>query len=604
MDNNFLALHNLVNDVDKKRFFSLVVIISLLGLAVVSTRIQKVRAPYPIITIEADGSINPPTNITSLDNITYSFTADINACIIVERSNIFIDGNGYTLNGLYALTPALNLTNVVNVTISGLTIAGFGWGICLECSNQNIISNNNLTQNEGSIQLNSSFGNKIASNTITNTVEAIILRYSNANIFSGNNISDTYGVYLENSEDNTISENIINRSQSTGIILTQSSNNTISLNAVENCHYHGIHLTKSVNNTISDNWLTRNDAGAIRLYSSWDNMISGNEIIANSRGIDLSASSHNTLSGNNITSNINAGISVKSAVVNSFVVGSYNNIISENSIVKNYNGIEAVGANFTNIFGNSIKANSLYGITFDNAGHNTVIMNSIESNGLGIFIEGRESTNNIIYHNNIVDNAIQVELQITYPLDWDNGVEGNYWSDFSGVDSNHDGISDIELAIGLDSVNVDHFPLMGAFHSFNTSVGEFVNVISNSTVIYFHYEESKGWITIQVCNATIEQAFGFLRVSIPHNLIDPDVTWIHVVINDGTVMPLHLNNTLYDNSTHRWIYVAYPHSLIEIMIIPENTIFTFWFLGVLLCTFALKWYLKRFNNLTKNKFFS
>lgn len=111
--------------------------------------------------------------------------------------------------------------------------------------------------------------------------------------------------------------------------------------------------------------------------------------------------------------------------------------------------------------------------------------------------------------------------------------------------------------------------MMGPFHSFKTSVGEAVNVVSNSTVTSFHYEESKGRIIIQVRNATSEQAFGFLRVSIPHSLLDPDVTWIHVVINDGTVTPLHFNNTLYDNSTHRWIYVAYPHSLVEIMIVPE-----------------------------------
>ena len=319
---------------------------------------------------------------------------------------------------------------------------------------------------------------------------------------------------------------------------------------------------------ISNNRITSNDMGGIRLYSSWDNMISGNEISANSRGIDLSASTHNTLSGNNVTGNV-VGISVGSAFVNSVIVGSNNNIISGNNIVKNTNGIDAVGANFTSIFGNNLTSNSQYGITFDNAGYNTVIRNSITNNSFGIFIEGTESIGSVLYHNNIVDNAIQVELQITYPLAWDNGFEGNYWSDFAGVDSNHDGISDTGLAIGLDSINVDHFPLMGSFHSFNTSVGESVNIISNSTVTSFHYEESKGWITIQVRNATAEQAFGFLRVSIPHDLIDPDVTWINVFINDGNVTPLYFNNTLYDNGTHRWIHVAYPHSLVEIVIVPE-----------------------------------
>jgi len=588
-----------VSAVDKKHFFSLVFIITLLGLVVASMRVQKVRAPYPIITIGADGSINPATNITSLDNTTYSFTADVNACIVVKRSNIVIDGNGYALNGVYAPAPALNLTNVINVTISELTITGFGWGICVESSHQNIISNNNLTQNEGSIWVNSSIGNTIISNTIANTVEAILLSYSNDNVFLGNNMSDIYGVYLEGSIDNIISENNINSSQSNGIMLTQSSNNTISLNTVENCNYCGILLINSSDNTISNNWLTSNDMGGIRLYSSWDNMISGNEISENSRGIDLAASTHNTLSGNNVTSNVNAGISVGSAFVKSVIVGSNNNIISGNNIVKNTNGIDAVGANFTNIFGNNLTSNSQYGIAFDNAGHNTFIMNSITNNSLGIFIEGTESIGNVFYHNNIIDNAIQVELQITYPLAWDNGFEGNYWSDSDGADSNHDGISDTGLAIGLDSIDVDHFPLMGPFLSFNTSVGEFVSIISNSTVTSFHYEESKGWITIQVRNATAEQTFGFLRVSIPHDLIDPDVTWINVFINDGMVTPLYFNNTLYDNGTHRWIYVAYPHSLVEIVIVPEFPALLILPLVMTLTLIAAIVYGKKFSKVSK-----
>lgn len=47
------------------------------------------------------------------------------------------------------------------------------------------------------------------------------------------------------------------------------------------------------------------------------------------------------------------------------------------------------------------------------------------------------------------------------------------------------------------------------------------------------------------------------------------MTWINVFIDDGTVTPHFFNNTLYDNGTHRSIYVAYPHSMHEIVIVPE-----------------------------------
>jgi hypothetical protein len=57
---------------------------------------------------------------------------------------------------------------------------------------------------------------------------------------------------------------------------------------------------------------------------------------------------------------------------------------------------------------------------------------------------------------------------------------------------------------------------------------------------------------------------------VPHDLIDPDVAAITVVINAGTIFPLHFNDSLWDNSTHRWVYVAYPHSLVDITIVSES----------------------------------
>ena len=71
----------------------------LTGTLVVLVGVQRVEASETIY-IRADGSIDPPTaNITSADNVTYTFIGNINESIVVERSNIVVDGVGYTLQG-------------------------------------------------------------------------------------------------------------------------------------------------------------------------------------------------------------------------------------------------------------------------------------------------------------------------------------------------------------------------------------------------------------------------------------------------------------------------------------------------------------------------
>ncbi len=214
------------------------------------------------------------------------------------------------------------------------------------------------------------------------------------------------------------------------------------------------------------------------------------------------------------------------------------------------------------------------GLTFFESGYNTVEDCQIcnDSYGVGLCY----SNWNLFCHNAFVSNDKNVISDYYDPFEnnslayvstniWDNGVEGNYWSDYNGTDANHDGVGDAPYV--LDASNTDHCPLMGVYSSYNTSLGCSVGVVSNSTVESFDYFGSNSTISLRVSNMTANQTFGFCRLCIPHDLMN--ASSISVTIDDGTTLVLYPNYTLFDNGTHRWIYLAYPHSTHEIAVTPE-----------------------------------
>jgi parallel beta-helix repeat protein len=81
------------------------------------------------------------------------------------------------------------------------------------------------------------------------------------------------------------------------------------------------------------------------------------------------------------------------------------------------------------------------------------------------------NTQNVIYHNNFVNNTHQSFSEDSSNF-WDNGYPsgGNYWSDYNGTDlysgpyqngTGSDGIGDASYVI--DAYNRDNYPLMGLF---------------------------------------------------------------------------------------------------------------------------------------------
>lgn len=162
--------------------------------------IQSVKAAGTIY-INADGSINPPeAPISSPDNITYTLTGNVTNSIVVQRSNIIVDGAGYTVEG-DGTGNGFSLQNIVNVTIKNTRIEGCIDGIQLFNSTNSIITGNRIVGNsyEG-IGLYYSSDNSITENSITNNQVGIGLYYSPSNSIFHNSFTNTvYQAYTETS---------------------------------------------------------------------------------------------------------------------------------------------------------------------------------------------------------------------------------------------------------------------------------------------------------------------------------------------------------------------------------------------------------------------
>jgi parallel beta-helix repeat protein len=178
-------------DAMNRKLVLMLTVTLLVGTLGLAFNVQKAKASGTIY-IRADGSIEPTTaNMTSFDNTTYIFTDNNYDSIVVQKSNILIDGKGYTLQGLGEGT-GFSLYGVENVTIKTTHIRGFLYSIYLSVSFGNMISGNNITANSYfGICVYESSHNSIFGNNITANGGGIWLGSSSDNIIDQNNLTDS-----------------------------------------------------------------------------------------------------------------------------------------------------------------------------------------------------------------------------------------------------------------------------------------------------------------------------------------------------------------------------------------------------------------------------
>ena len=218
---------------------------------------------------------------------------------------------------------------------------------------------------------------------------------------------------------------------------------------------------------------------------------------------------------------------------------------------------------------NNITENNNRGINvYEDCNGTAMCGNNIVNNDRGIEIEDGM---HMIYHNNFMGNAKHVKALVYSSNIWDNGVEGNYWSNYTGVDldAGGDGIGDSSHVI--DANNQDNYPLMGSINFIDAGtwdeVAHYVHTASNSTVSDFYFDPDEG--TFIRFNVTgLDGTSGFCRVAIPKELLWCESIYDWIVRVNGTSVPFRIQE--YPDYTY--FYFTYSHSIQEVEIFGTGVI--------------------------------
>jgi parallel beta-helix repeat protein len=222
-------------------------------------------------------------------------------------------------------------------------------------------------------------------------------------------------------------------------------------------HANGVNI-KGDNCTVKGNNIMNTFWGVLCAIQS-STLIAQNNITGNFKeGIRFYGGSLNTISGNYIAGNKASGIAMEG----------YSNIISENIIINNTRGI-GLGASYSVVFANILSNHSESGIYFAGS-NNTIYANQISDSEWGIYFTPyfAAPNGNKFSHNNFVNNNQNVYVSSVDNLNyWDNGAEGNYWSNYATEYPNAKEVDDSgtgDTPYFICTNNVDNHPLINPYN--------------------------------------------------------------------------------------------------------------------------------------------
>ena len=179
--------------------------------------------------------------------------------------------------------------------------------------------------------------------------------------------------------------------------------------------------------------------------------VTGNRIVGTYYGVFCSVQSYLTISQNTILSTQKEGVRICGGTNNTIsdntialsaqsgiALDGYADTVIHNQLLSNNRGI-GLGAPYSLVFGNEFSGNAKVAL-YVASSNSVVVANNMTNSKYGIYFTSyfAAPNNNTFYQNNIINNTQNVATTCTLNTEnWDNGVQGNYWSDYNATSRGH-----------------------------------------------------------------------------------------------------------------------------------------------------------------------
>lgn len=271
------------------------------------------------------------------------------------------------------------------------------------------------------------------------------------------------GIFVEYTNNGQLFNNTVYMGNGNGIYIQDSSNNSISQNIVFDNGYAGIKLDCDYNNSnynkIINNVIFDNGEAGFYLDGSFNehildvnhNNFYQNIVKYNKYGIYSIFADFNNFTENYFINNSLSGIYLKN--------GDFHNI-RRNTAVNNTEEAICINQADNCTIRDNIFRNNGYGIRLYGHNDDTLVYNNnlTKNRFYGIVLGDNDVNDNILFNNTLINNSVNA-LDSGTNTQWSLHKRGNYWSDYTGIDVDDDGIGDLPYDMPPAGGNMDNHPI-------------------------------------------------------------------------------------------------------------------------------------------------